>query len=80
MSLLLPISEKIESTQSKSIHTKLQTIKYILDVYQNKFASEQAHDHLQKQGGHNPVTENYVTKCDKYLEALKNPSRTNLIS
>ena len=42
----------------EKLHTKVQAIKFIPDVYQNKFVFEQAHDHLQTLGEHNPVTEN----------------------
>lgn len=36
---------------------QLQTIKFIPDVCQNKFVSEQVHNHLQTLGEHNSATE-----------------------
>jgi len=43
---------------TQGISYKSQCIKFIPDVYQNKFVSEQAHDHLETLGEHNPITEN----------------------
>lgn len=45
-------------TLGEEFHTKVQAIEFIPDVYQKKSVSEQAHDHLQTLGKHNPITEN----------------------
>lgn len=79
-----------KSTTNKSLvpldeecNTKSQCTKFIPDVYQNKFVSEQALGYLQTQGEHSPITENRQITLQNYINIwrhLKISLRTNLIS